>query len=102
MMQTKTELVESDYINSLILFGASWCQPCKKLKPVIEEISSDYENVNFIYVDADSSIELVQEHKILSVPTVKLFVNGEEKRSFLGLLPKTDYTGVLDLYFGDG
>lgn len=95
----KTNLSESDYINSLIFFGATdWCMPCQKLKPVIEEMANDYPNINFFYVDVDTANDIAVKHKISSVPTVKLFINSEEKKTIYGLMPKSAYKRELDLY----
>jgi thioredoxin 1 len=95
----KSTLSESDYINSLIFFGATdWCLPCQRLKPIIEEISKDYPDINFFYVDVDSANELAVRHKISSVPTVKIFINSEDKKSIYGLMPKSTYKKELDLY----
>lgn len=102
MLHQKTSLDKEDLINSLVFFGAtSWCVPCRNLKPTIEGLSEDYENVTFIYVDADDAPDVVAENQIRSVPTVKLFVNSEEKKVFYGALPKSQYVKELDLYFGD-
>lgn len=102
MLNVRTDLNDSDYVNSLIYFGAiEWCMPCKTLKPMLEDLSDKYDNVNFIYVDADDSPDLVQEHQIMSVPTVKLFVNGREEKIFRGLSSKSSFVDALNLYFGD-
>ena len=59
-------------------FFATWCGPCKMLSPVIDELSGELENVNFVKVDIDQSMDLAQKFKIVSVPTLKVFKNGEE------------------------
>ena len=58
-------------------FFATWCGPCKMLSPVIDELSGELENVNFVKVDIDQSMDLAQKFKIVSVPTLKVFKNGE-------------------------
>ena len=57
-------------------FFATWCGPCKMLSPVIDELSGELENVNFVKVDIDQSMDLAQKFKIVSVPTLKVFKNG--------------------------
>ena len=102
MLRNETSLTQLDLINSLVFFGApSWCLPCQRLLPVIENISEEFDNAQFIHINVDEADELVREYKISSVPTVKIFVNGEEKESLYGLLPKTTYIDKLNLYFGD-
>lgn len=42
-------------------FFATWCGPCKMLSPVIDELSGELENVNFVKVDIDQSMDLAQK-----------------------------------------
>lgn len=69
-------------------FFATWCGPCKMLSPVIDELSGELENVNFVKVDIDQSMDLAQKFKIVSVPTLKVFKNGEEVDTLMGFIPK--------------
>ena len=69
-------------------FFATWCGPCKMLSPVIDELSGELENVNFVKVDIDKSMDLAQKFKIVSVPTLKVFKNGEEVDTLMGFMPK--------------
>ena len=69
-------------------FFATWCGPCKMLSPVIDELSGELENVNFVKVDIDQSMDLAQKFKIVSVPTLKVFKNGEEFDTLMGFMPK--------------
>ena len=69
-------------------FFATWCGPCTMLAPVIDELSGELENVNFVKVDIDQSMDLAQKFKIVSVPTLKVFKNGEEVDTLMGFMPK--------------
>ena len=69
-------------------FFATWCGPCKMLSPVIDELSGELENVNFVKVDIDQSMDLAQKFNIVSVPTLKVFKNGEEVDTLMGFMPK--------------
>ena len=69
-------------------FFATWCGPCKMLSPVIDELSGELENVNFVKVDIDQSMDLAQKFKKVSVPTLKVFKNGEEVDTLMGFMPK--------------
>ena len=69
-------------------FFATWCGPCQMLSPVIDELSGELENVNFVKVDIDQSMDLAQKFKIVSVPTLKVFKNGEEVDTLMGFMPK--------------
>jgi thioredoxin 1 len=101
-MIEKTKLNESDFLNSVIYFGAlSWCHPCKTLHPMMEKLSKKYTSLNFIYVDADIAPEILNEFRIRSVPTVKLFINGEEKKTFVGLNSASIYENEFSEYAGE-
>ena len=73
---------------AIVDFYADWCGPCKMLSPVIDELSGELENVNFVKVDIDQSMDLAQKFKIVSVPTLKVFKNGEEVDTLMGFMPK--------------
>lgn len=69
-------------------FFATWCGPCKMLAPVVEELSGELDNVNFVKVDIDQSMDLAQKFRIVSVPTLKIFKNGEDVDTLVGFMPK--------------
>ena len=69
-------------------FFATWCGPCKMLSPVIDELSGELENVNFVKVDIDQSMELAQKFKIVSEPTFNVSNNGVEVDTLMGFMPK--------------
>jgi len=62
-------------------FTASWCPPCKMIKPIFEELAEthkDLEGVKFVKIDVDENEEVSQENAIRSMPTFKVFVDGKE------------------------
>ncbi len=62
----------------LIEFGASWCGPCRKIGPYIDEIAKTYESQAFVgKVDIEECDDLVEKFGIRNVPTVLYFKNGE-------------------------
>ena len=59
-------------------FSATWCGPCKKIAPIIEELATQYEGNAFIgKIDIEESPELTEKFDIMSVPTILFFKNGE-------------------------
>lgn len=58
-------------------FTADWCGPCKKVKPIVEDMNRDG-NIKFQLIDADTNIELVKRYEIKSVPTFILLEDNEE------------------------
>ena len=69
-------------------FFATWCGPCKMLSPVIDELSGELENVNFVKVDIDQSLELARRFEVSIVPTVIVFKDGKEAERLVGFIPK--------------
>lgn len=54
----------------MIQFGASWCMPCKQLKPKVEKISLENPDIVFAYIDVESSPRFCVESEVMSVPTM--------------------------------
>ena len=64
---------------AVILFTASWCQPCKNMKPIFQQVANEMgtEGILFGSVDIAQSPTLAQQYAIKSVPTVALFKKSE-------------------------
>ena len=74
---------------SVVDFSATWCGPCQMLKPVFQEVSSDFEGkVKFFSVDVDSAPDLSRELGIMAVPSLFIFKDGEQKSAASGFQPK--------------
>lgn len=73
----------------LVDFFATWCGPCKMLAPILEEIRQEVgEDVIIGKVDVDDNFDLARSYGIMSVPSLIVFSNGEEKSRTIGLKPK--------------
>jgi thioredoxin 1 len=77
-------------------FEASWCGPCKALKPIFENVASKYNDVNFSYVDVDEQFELASKYGIRSVPTVVIEKNGKEVQRFSGVQSELAYINAIN------
>lgn len=58
-------------------FTADWCGPCKKVRPIVEDINRESPSLKFQIIDADTSIDLIKKFEIKSVPTFILIKDGE-------------------------
>lgn len=65
-------------------YYTTWCSPCKKFSPIFQEIAEQNPGVKFLSVDAES-IEHEDCENIKSVPTFRIFFNGNMKREFSGV-----------------
>jgi thioredoxin 1 len=83
------EVLKSD-IPVVVDFGATWCGPCRKLKPVLDEISSTLDkSVKFVKVDADDNLELLKKYSVSGLPSLLVFKNGEPVERMAGLVTKS-------------
>lgn len=73
-------------------FSATWCGPCKKIAPIIEELAGEYEGkVNIGKCDVDDNEELTAKFGIRNVPTVLFIKNGEVVDKHVGAAPKKEF-----------
>ena len=77
-------------------FTATWCQPCKVLAPVLEQLSQSYsDKASFSTVDVDDNRQLAIAKSVTSVPTVIFEKDGIEIARIIGLRPKSSYEQVI-------
>ena len=72
----------------LVDFYATWCGPCKMLGPVLEELSSDRDELKIVKMDIDQNSNLAKSYGVMSVPTLMLFKNGNMISKQVGFMPK--------------
>lgn len=90
------EVLQSE-LPVLVDFFAVWCGPCKMLSPVIDEIAKEYEGkAKICKVNIDDEIELAQKYRVMSVPTVLVFKNGQICGTSVGYQPKEKITALLE------
>lgn len=56
-------------MKSILYFTADWCNPCKKTKPIVEQLNTEQIMAKFFIIDVDSDIEMAKDFEIRSVPT---------------------------------
>ena len=65
----------------VIDFWATWCGPCMRLAPVIDELAQEYaDKVVIGKYNVDEESELSGQYRIMSIPTILFFKNGEQVR----------------------
>ena len=72
----------------LVDFNATWCGPCRMLKPTLDRVAEERPDVKFVAVDIDDNSELAEEYEIFSIPCLILFKDGMEADRSVGLIPR--------------
>ena len=83
--QTAREAIESGKV-TVIDFWATWCGPCIKLGPIVEELAEKYPDVNIGKLNIDENDEIASENRVRNIPTVLFFKDGELKERSVGLV----------------
>jgi len=68
----------------IIMFSASWCGPCKVLKPKVDKISFENSDIVFAYIDLETGEKFSQKMKVQAVPTVIGFHNSKVVETLIG------------------
>lgn len=76
-----------DNHTGILCFYASWCLPCRNLKPIVEKVSDKYP---VLFVNVDESPDVVAKYGVNSVPTVIGVNNGKEVGRLIGVKPESD------------
>lgn len=91
----EAEVLQSD-IPVLVDFWATWCGPCKMLAPTISQIAEEKAgSLKVCKLDVDEVPELAAKYGISSIPTLKVFVNGEVVNTSVGVRPKAAIEAML-------
>lgn len=92
-----TELTESQFQGEVIESGdpvlvdffATWCNPCKMMAPILDEVASRVEPRAHVYkIDIDQCHQLASKYEVMSVPTLMIFKDGQIVQKFIGVQSK--------------
>ncbi len=89
------EVLEADR-PVLVDFTAAWCPPCRAMKPVLDAIAADRDDLRIVQVDVDREQALAVEHGVLSMPTFVLFRDGREVQRLVGARPRRRLEAEID------
>lgn len=95
-MESFNDVISGDGL-VLVDFFATWCQPCKMMHPVLEQVKATLgDKIRIIKVDIDKHNDTAAAYGIQSVPTLMLFRKGEMLYRQSGAMSKADLLALLD------
>ncbi|MCJ2520895.1 MAG: thioredoxin [Candidatus Thermoplasmatota archaeon] len=103
-MATKPDDITDDELEDLVKgesrlvvdFWAPWCQPCKVITPIVEELAEQYQDgVAFVQVNIDDNARSPAKYSIMGVPTLLFFKDGQLIDRVVGVAPRARIEEVL-------
>jgi thiol-disulfide isomerase/thioredoxin len=83
-------------VTHVLYFTADWCNPCQRTRPIADELKREG-LVDFIFVDADTEIKLLEEFGIRSVPTYVLIEDGKEVKRMNGAKTRQEFLDFVNV-----
>ena len=88
------EVYDSE-IPVLVDFYADWCGPCKMMAPAVEALANEQDEVTVGKLNVDFAPELARAYKVMSIPTLILFKNGEAVEKRIGVQSKAELEALI-------
>lgn len=89
--------VKNSSIPVLVDFWAPWCGPCQIVLPIVEELADERTDVKFCKVNVDENMELSKQYRVMSVPTLMVFKDGQLIKREVGGKSKEEILEMLGL-----
>ena len=85
----------------LVDFWATWCGPCRKVAPILEEINEQYgDKIEVVKLDTDANVDTAARYGVVSIPTLNVYVKGQVVNSIVGAHPKPKLLRELEEFIG--
>lgn len=79
----------------MVDFWAAWCGPCKMLSPIVDQIAEEHPEIKVCKVNIDEEPSLAIDYKVMSIPTLLVFKDGEKVNMSIGVQAKSDIEAML-------
>ena len=101
VLEVTTDKWESEVLKAsglvMIDFWAVWCGPCRIIAPAVEELSKEYTGkVKFLKLNTDENPDIASRYKILGIPTLMFFRDGQKIDQIVGAIPKPQLKAKID------
>ena len=81
----------------LVDFWAVWCGPCRMVSPIVDEISAEYQGkLKVVKLNTDENPDVASKYRILGIPTLMFFKNGQTIDQIVGAVPKPQLKAKVD------
>jgi thioredoxin 1 len=81
----------------LVDFWAEWCAPCRKVEPLLNELATEMsDKIEIVKLNIDDNPETAMAYRVMSVPTLTIFKNGQPVQSVAGAKPKGDLVRFIE------
>lgn len=90
----QAEITKSDK-PVLVDFWAVWCGPCQMMAPILHELEAEMPDVQIGKVNVDEQIDLARQFRVVSIPTLIIFKNGQEVQRMVGVTSKEELKDAL-------
>lgn len=77
-------------------FTASWCQPCKQLTPIMQNLTREYPMIGYQKIDIDTNSDVAQKYGVRAVPTVLFEKDGKLIQQVVGLQTMAHYERIIN------
>ena len=85
---TFNELLADDKL-VIVDFWATWCGPCRMISPILDELEEEMaDQITVVKVNVDDADEIAAQFRIMSIPTLLFFKNGQIVDKTVGAMPK--------------
>ena len=81
----------------IVIFGATWCGPCKKVNPIIEKLCEKYK-IKLIHIDVDDNKDLAKAMTAIEIPMVIFYKNGKALMTHLGENSEAGFEKMINEY----
>ncbi|HSL01089.1 MAG TPA: thioredoxin [Rubrobacteraceae bacterium] len=92
---------EGDVLRSdrpvIVDFWAPWCAPCRRISPILEQMSEERDDVRFVKLNVDDNPATAMNYSVSSIPTIARFEGGQVTQQAVGALPRNQLTAQLGL-----
>jgi len=102
VLEVKSSNWEEEVIKAkglvMVDFWAAWCAPCRLVSPTVEELAKEYSGkMKFMKCNTDENSDIASQYKIMGIPTLMFFKDGQTLDALVGAVPKQQLKAKIDV-----